>query len=63
MPCAQVGVRLTRDGAVVYAPAGFDDIAGMVVRPNRTANFQAASYNSKVRRWREIWPEIAVIPA
>ena len=40
----QVGIRRSRDGYDVYAPNGFDDIAGMIVRPNPGPNFSAANY-------------------
>ncbi|MGJ4940086.1 nucleotidyltransferase family protein [Bradyrhizobium sp. HKCCYLS1011] len=57
----QVGIRPSADGHDVYAPKGFDDIAGMIVRPNRTANFSAANYAAKAARWKTLWPEIRVI--
>ena len=59
----QVGIRRTRDGHDVYAPNGFDDIAGMIVRPNPGPNFSAANYDAKARRWKLLWPEITVLPA
>jgi hypothetical protein len=59
----QVGIRRTQDGHEVYAPNGFDDIAGMIVRPNPGPNFSAASYDAKARRWKTLWPEINVLPA
>jgi hypothetical protein len=37
----QVGIQRGRDGDRLYAPAGLDDIANLVVRPNLTANFAA----------------------
>jgi uncharacterized protein len=58
----QVGIRLTRDGYEVYAPHGFDDIAGMVVRPNPSANFSPANYEAKAARWKSLWPEVTVLP-
>jgi uncharacterized protein len=57
----QVGIRHTADGDEVYAPNGFDDIAGMIVRPNHTANFSAANYAAKAARWKTLWPELTVI--
>jgi uncharacterized protein len=60
---AQVGVRPHGDGYKVYAPHGFDDIAQMIVRPNRVPNFQAALYLEKAQRWKSLWPEITIIPA
>jgi uncharacterized protein len=59
----QVGIRRTPSGHEVYAPNGFDDIAGMIVRPNRTPNFSAANYAAKAARWKMLWPEITVLPA
>jgi len=59
----QFGIRRTRDGHQVYAPHGFDDVAALIVRPNRTPNFSAANYAAKATRWKALWPEIKVLPA
>jgi hypothetical protein len=59
----QVGIRRTDSGYDVYAPNGFDDIAGMIVRPNPGPNFSAASYQAKAARWKGLWPEITVLGA
>jgi hypothetical protein len=59
----QVGLRRTSSGQEVYAPNGFDDVAGMVVRPNPGPNFSAAAYEAKARRWKKLWPELTVLPA
>jgi uncharacterized protein len=59
----QVGIRRTREAYDVYAPHGFDDIAGLIVRPNPGANFSAANYAAKARRWKSLWPEITVVAA
>ena len=56
-----VGLRRTPDGYDVYAPHGFDDIAGLIVRPNPGANFSAANYTAKARRWKALWPELTVL--
>src|SRR5580704_780356 len=53
----RVGIRRSAHGYDVYAPNGFDDIADMIVRPNRTANFSAANYAVKAARWKALWPE------
>jgi hypothetical protein len=37
----RVGIRRTQGGYDVYAPDGFDDVAGMIVRPNPGPNFSA----------------------
>lgn len=59
----QIGVRCTDDGYEVYAPHGFDDVAGLITRPNPGANFSAANYAAKAARWKALWPEITVIAA
>jgi uncharacterized protein len=59
----QVGIRHRSGGYDVYAPNGFDDIAGMIVRPNPGANFSAANYEAKAARWKALWPEITVLAA
>ena len=59
----QIGIRRTGDGYEVYAPCGFDDVAKLIVRPNRTANFSAAKYETKAARWKKLWPEIVVLEA
>jgi hypothetical protein len=56
-----VGLRRTPDGYDVYAPHGFDDIAGLIVRPNPGASFSAANYAAKARRWKALWPELTVM--
>jgi uncharacterized protein len=57
----RVGIRRTRDGYDVYAPDGFDDVAGMIVRPNPGPNFSAANYAKKAARWKQMWPEVTVL--
>lgn len=59
----QIGVRRTDDGFEVYAPHGFDDVAGLIARPNPGPNFSAANYAVKAARWKALWPEITVIAA
>jgi hypothetical protein len=63
MHAAQIGVRRSGTGFSIYAPHGLDDIAQMVVRPNRTANFSAALYWKKAERWKALWPEMTIRPA
>ena len=60
---AQVGIRARGESYEIYAPHGFDDIARMIVRPNRTANFRADRYREKADRWKSLWPEITILPA
>ena len=57
-----IGIRRTRDGYDVYAPHGFDDTAGLIVRPNPGPNFSAANYAAKAARWKKLWPEVTVLP-
>ncbi len=59
----KVGIRRTQAGYDVYAPDGFDDVAGMIVRPNPGPNFSAESYAAKAARWKKLWPEMTVLPA
>jgi hypothetical protein len=56
-----VGIRRTKEGYDVYAPCGFEDIAGLIVRPNPGPNFSAENYEKKAKRWKELWPEITVL--
>ncbi|WP_338695358.1 nucleotidyltransferase family protein [Bradyrhizobium sp. 26S5] len=59
----RIGIRRSATGYDVYAPSGFDDVAGLIVRPNLTANFSAANYAAKTARWKALWPEITVLAA
>ncbi|PJG54771.1 hypothetical protein CVM73_14070 [Bradyrhizobium forestalis] len=60
----QLGVRPAADGNFdVYAPHGFDDVAKLIVRPNRAPNFSIANYEAKAARWKTLWPELTVIAA
>jgi uncharacterized protein len=60
---AQVGIRPVGDSYEIYAPQGFDDIARMIVRPNRMPNFAVKRYLEKAERWKTAWPEITIMPA
>ena len=60
---AKVGIGFDGRSYQVYAPNGFDDIAELIVRPNRTPNFHAGRYSEKAERWKNLWPEISVLPA
>jgi uncharacterized protein len=59
----RIGIHRTQADYDVYAPDGFEDVAGMIVRPNRTANFSSVNYEKKAARWKKLWPEITVLPA
>ena len=58
----QIGIRRAHGGYEVYAPHGYDDVAGLIVRPNPGPNFSAANYVAKAKRWKARWPEITVLP-
>jgi len=58
-----VGIHAANGGREVYAPRGFDDIAHMIVRPNRVPNFQPKTCFEKAERWKTLWPEITILPA
>jgi hypothetical protein len=58
-----IGIRRTADGYDVYAPDGFDDAAGLIVRPNPGPNFSPVNYAKKAARWKALWPEVTVLPA
>ena len=60
--CCSVAVTRGADGrARVYAPYGYDDLFGLVVRPNpRLAPRHV--YEAKAERWKEHWPELTVLP-
>jgi uncharacterized protein len=60
--CTQVGMQRTGSGDHVYAPFGFDELEGMIVRPNLTPNFSANAYRAKTTRWASLWPELTVLP-
>ena len=59
----QIGVRRAGEGFDIYAPHGFDDVARLIVRPNRALNFSVANYEAKAARWKALWPEITVVAA
>lgn len=61
--CSMVGIKPDGEAHMVYAPKGFADIETMTVRPNRVANFNPDRYREKAARWRELWPEITILPA
>jgi hypothetical protein len=59
----KVGIRRSSDGDEVYAPNGFDDIAGLLITPNLTPNFSLVHYLEKAARWKALWPELTLIEA
>ena len=59
--CCAVGVTVERGRPRVYAPFGFDDLFGLVVRPNPRLAPQHV-YEAKAARWKQHWPELTVLP-
>jgi len=59
---ASIGVTYDKTGKfVVNAPYGLSDLFGMIVRPNKT-QITKKMYDNKIKRWRELWPELTIIP-
>lgn len=57
-----VGVRRADDGIwKAYAPYGFNDMFGMIVRANKTMITKDIFYN-KAERWVSQWPLLEIIP-
>lgn len=56
-----VGVTLWGGTIEVIAPFGLRDLLDGVVRPNK-AQITREIYEAKVRRWRDAWPELTVVP-
>jgi hypothetical protein len=56
-----IGIRRTAEGYDVYAPDGFGDAAGLIVRPNPGPNFSPVNYAAKAARWKALWPEVTVL--
>ncbi len=56
-----LGVRLAAGRHALYAPFGFDDLAGFVLRPNPVLAPRHV-YEAKAARWRRLWPRLTVLP-
>jgi uncharacterized protein len=56
-----VGVRRIRGKLECCAPFGLDDLFGLVVRPNKR-QITRAIYETKVDRWRPVWPRLTFQP-
>ena len=62
-PSNMYGIRSgTEGGFDVYAPFGFDDAFDLVARPNPDSAMIAHVYEKKTARWKNLWPELTVIP-
>ena len=60
--CCCFGVRADAAGGVeVYAPHGYDDLFGLVVRPDRRLAPRHV-YEAKTARWSQQWPDLTVLP-
>jgi hypothetical protein len=60
--CCSYGVTAGADGRpVVYAPYGYADLFGMVVRPGGGPAPRDV-YEGKAARWRSEWPQLTVLP-
>jgi hypothetical protein len=57
----RVGIRPDHGRWDVYAPVGFDDVYGFVLRPNPVVAPRAV-YEQKAARWLELWPRLEVLP-
>ena len=59
--CCCYGVTADPGGGLrVYAPHGYDDLFGLVVRPNRVLVTEAV-YRAKAERWEATWPRLTVL--
>jgi hypothetical protein len=57
-----IGVRLEAGGRLrFHAPYGYDDLLGLIVRPNRVLAPREV-YEAKAARWSREWPQLAVLP-
>lgn len=56
-----VAVHTAGDETTVYAPHGFDDLFGMVLRPNPVLAKRSV-YEAKAKRWASLWPGLRVLP-
>lgn len=56
-----IGIRRVGESLAVYAPFGLKDLLTPVVRPNK-AQITQAIYDSKIARWRTLWPGLTIAP-
>lgn len=56
-----VGIRPSGQTLDVCAPFGTQDLMSGVVRPNKRQVTQAV-YDTKVARWRSLWPDLSYVP-
>ena len=62
--CCMVAIRRLPTGEIrLHAPLGVQDILSRIMRPNPWfPTLPVDAYNMKASRWRELWPELSVIP-
>ena len=59
---ASLGVRVESGGRYrICAPYGLADVFNLVVRPNPLLATRPV-YEAKTARWRQVWPELTVLP-
>lgn len=56
-----VGVKSVNGELLVYAPYGLNDLASMIVRPNKV-QITKEIYEEKVSRWKKMWQKLIIIP-
>lgn len=56
-----VGVKSVNGELLVYAPYGLNDLASMIVRPNKV-QITKEIYEQKVTRWKKIWQNLTIVP-
>lgn len=56
-----IGVKYIRREFRVYAPYGLNDLFGMIVRPNKV-QITEEIYMKKVKRWKQCWPKLHIVP-
>ena len=55
-----IGIRPVGDEIECYTSFGFDDLMGLIVRPNKR-QITSSVYEKKISRWRPVWPMLKII--
>ena len=55
-----IGIRPVGDDIECYASFGFEDLIGLIVRPNKR-QITSSIYETKVSRWESVWPMLKII--